>query len=974
MMSTTLVSAGAAASGYYKTEGYYLEGSEEGDAAAAWFGDEAQRLGLEGRIDDGLFSDLLEGQTYEPGNDGLVKGRLMGVFRDGERQHRAGLDITFSAPKSVSVAALVYGDTRLVKAHDAAVQEAMSYVQANLAETRRKVHGELVVEKGGGLIAGLFRHDTSRALDPQLHTHAVIANMVRNSSGNITALHNDAVFKAQKLGSEIYRASLAKAAQDMGYTVDRVGKERLIELREVSKDLVDQFSKRRAEIEKALQDRKAPDNARTAELAALATRASKHGGIDRATLHAVWQKQAQERGISPKDMEAVKQATIQRASLRLPGVTRAAAPPAPATLALQKSIDHLSETHTSFSEDALKENALRLGNGVDLRGIESAIEAATKAKSLRPAKADNGEQRSYTTTNLMQTERAIAAQLRAGMKAGLMPSGLFERGKMRSFASSVKRSLERVETLSPGQRDAIQTSLTGKSLFVGVQGSAGTGKTYMMSRLATLAAKAGYEVEGVAPSTQAVRELAEALPSAETLQARLLRGGSADKAKDPRKTILIVDEASMLDNRQMHDLMAQARSQNLARVVFVGDVKQLDSVNAGTPFALLQKSGMPTAAMTDIIRQRDDALKSVVTHAIAGEVQNAFAKLGNAIQASQDYAAGAAEAYIALAPEAQKQTGIVTPSNKVRSAINAHVRAGLQDSGKLGPENVSLAGLTPLRLSRVEAAETTSYRSGDVILVHQSVASAGFKKGQRLEVEHSGPSGLVLRDMASGEVQEFSPSPRSKAVSSIEVYEQTERQFSVGEAVKFRIADESQSIANGDQGRILRIGPSELTVELVDGQKRQLDPRQLAAQGMDHAYALTGHDMQGATVDRIIVAMGAREYLADQKSFYVGISRARDEATLVTDDPAKLAERLAQQTGEKISALEAYVQAIRERDHEKAEEHERSDKDDGRTERERPQNSNEERQTDTKSNEPYADALQVVRDLADGKDIGERDR
>ena len=97
MMNATIVSPGAAASGYYKTEGYYAADSAEGRAAAEWYGREADNLGLEGRVDDALFAELLQGQTLEQGEDGLTKGRLMGRIVDGERQHRPGVDLTFSA-------------------------------------------------------------------------------------------------------------------------------------------------------------------------------------------------------------------------------------------------------------------------------------------------------------------------------------------------------------------------------------------------------------------------------------------------------------------------------------------------------------------------------------------------------------------------------------------------------------------------------------------------------------------------------------------------------------------------------------------------------------------------------------------------------------------------------------------------------------------------------------------------------------
>ena len=161
MMSATLVSAGAAASGYDKAEGYYSAGSKEAEQAATWFGRGAESLGLSGQVDDALFTRILDGQTFRLQGESLEPDRLMGRMIDGERHHRAGLDLTFSAPKSVSVAALVYKDERLIEAHDKAVKAAMEHVQDHLVQTRYHVNGQKIVQTGGDIIAGLFRHDTS---------------------------------------------------------------------------------------------------------------------------------------------------------------------------------------------------------------------------------------------------------------------------------------------------------------------------------------------------------------------------------------------------------------------------------------------------------------------------------------------------------------------------------------------------------------------------------------------------------------------------------------------------------------------------------------------------------------------------------------------------------------------------------------------------------------------------------------------
>ncbi len=921
MMSISTVSAGAASSGYYKTEGYYTAGSEEGDNAARWFGEKAATLGLEGRVDDALFTQMLEGVSFKPGKDGPEPDKLMGKIVNGERKHRPGLDLTFSAPKSVSIAALVYRDERLVEAHDKAVQKAMAYVETKIIQTRFYKNGNLEVETGGKIVAGLFRHDTSRALDPQLHTHAVIANMVENSTGKTTALHNDLIFRTQKLGSEIYRNELARGAMDAGYTVERVGKERLIELKEIPKELVQAFSKRRAEMEAAMAGRGMKDSPRTAELAALATRAAKHGNIDRDELQAGWLKEAKELGIDKDEIADLKRKTAHKAATKLPGVTRAGSPPAPyiaeALAAVNKSIAHISERNTSYSESDLLATALTFSEKAGVKAITHAISSAKQSGILILITGIDGKSEMLTDEKTLASEREMTRSFRTGSRTGGIKLKEYSRNNGARHIRpeiALQQRLQRT-TLSDGQKDAVVTSLTGKGQFVGVQGYAGTGKTFMLAHLAKEAARAGYKIEGLAPSKKAVAELASALPSSETLQARLLRQKSPNKEADPRKSILVVDEASMVSTSQMKTLLQQANDQKIARVVLVGDVQQLDAVSAGTPFDLLQKIGMRTALMDDIQRQRNGDTLAVVKHAIAGEVQGAFKRIGKGIMQTEDVAAQAAQKYLTALPHQRKAIGLVTPTNRTREAINEHVRSGLRIEGTIsGPEH-TLTTLSPLRLSRVEAADPNSFTPGNVVIPFKSVASAGLIKGRVYDVVDVQPDQkqVILKDRETGATLPFSHAQNSKAAGAIELYGKTTKEFALGDDVKFRINDQKQNVENGQSAKIISFSDDTIGFKSPDGQTFEIQRGSLAASGLDHAYALTTHDFQGATVDKIIIAMTANEQLANQKSFYVAASRARDEITLITDDPGKLAERLEAQTGEKINALEAYVDAAKAR-------------------------------------------------------------
>lgn len=988
MMSATVVSAGAAASGYYKAEGYYIPGSDEEREASGWFGRGAEQLGLTGAVDNQIFSEMLDGQTFRAGMDGPERGdQIMGRYVDGERQHRPGLDLTFSAPKSLSVAALVLGDDRLVTAHDLAVKTAMAFVEENLLQTRKIKDGVVEVHGDGKMIAGLFRHDTSRLLDPQLHTHAVIVNQVDLGDGRYRAIHNDLIFEAQKIGSEIYRAELARSVQALGYEVDRVGKDRLIELPAIPEALTDTFSKRRGEIEAALAERGIDDNAKSAELAALATRTAKHKGLDREVLREAWLNEAEKAGMSREALEAIVLGARAQ-SARVAAGIGAPEPPAlsDAKASLAQAITHISERALHYRENDLLATALNFARHADVETLQGAIHLAKRDGTLLELKGGNLPAGAISDAETLKIEREMAAMAKAMMKerAPSLTEIFFKAiGINRSPENALEIRLDRT-TLTEGQKEAIVTSLTGRGQLSAIQGYAGTGKTFALEKLRTEAEKMGYKVEGLAPSSQAVSQLAEAIPGSETLQARLLRGRSGDPDSDPRKTILIVDEASMVSNKQMLDLLAQVKVQKIARLVLVGDVKQLDSVAAGTPFAFLQESGIKTAVMADIQRQRNDDALAVVRHAIAGDVAKAFQHIGDKISERPDLAKAAAETWLAMPDKDRQGTGLVTPSNKTREAINTAIREGLRAEGALAPDGVDLKVLRSLHMTRAEIADPRSYQISNIIVPHQSVASAGLTKGHQYEVigidrqaSDYGEVGrsLTIRDKATGTTLPFSPAQNSKAAGAVNVFAENTVNFAVGDAVKFRIADKGQNILNGLSGQITRIDGESVHVADKAGQIRQVPIDSLAAKGLDHGYALTGHDFQGATVDRIIVAMSATEKLADQKSFYVAVSRPRDGASLITNDAERLAKRLEEQTGRKIASIETFLDQNRkdlaaQKEVEKTREEDRAKPENERTQGDKTNRSDKrgpeknEPNTNREQHELTREAKELVREFA----------
>ena len=252
---------------YYEKDGYYAKDDVAHEEASAWAGRGAEAMGLSGAVEPEVFRKVLEGHV--PG------GRQLGrKARDGAINHRPNIDVTLSAPKSVSPAALVGGDRRIIKAHDKAVKGTLDWIENRAIETRLMDPrtGAMVRNGNQKMVAAHFTHDTSRNLDPQLHTHAVIANMLQGEDQRWRTMVSDGVYRGVMAIGAIYRAQLPRGLEGLGYGIEKTHSDGRFEMEGVSREVIEAFSTRRAEIVEAMQERGLSEpggNARLADRAAL---------------------------------------------------------------------------------------------------------------------------------------------------------------------------------------------------------------------------------------------------------------------------------------------------------------------------------------------------------------------------------------------------------------------------------------------------------------------------------------------------------------------------------------------------------------------------------------------------------------------------------------------------------------------------------------------------------------------------------
>ncbi len=888
---------------YFEKDGYYARDDAAHREASAWAGNGAAALGLSGPVEPEAFRRVLEGEV--PG------GRRLGrKERDGSIHHRPGRDVTLSAPKSVSLMAMVGGDERVIDAHDKAVGNTLAWIEGNAVETRLRdpATGAMVRAGGQKMVAATFRHDTSRNLDPQLHTHAVVVNMVQGGDEKWRTMVDDGLFHHQKAIGAIYRAELARGLGELGYEIGKTHPDGRFEISGVPRGVIEAFSTRRAEIEAAMAERglgEPGDNPKLADRAALMTRAAKRD-IDRGELGQTWERQAAELGFSAERVRA-KAMRAERGHLA-PDLF--AGPGYAAGDAAAWAVAHLSERQAVFGHaDLLAATLAREPGAVTVDAAERAIAALERDHGLHAARGlDHG--RHWTTDAAMARESETIALMRAGRGV--------EKTIMRPWVAETKLHKGR---LNEGQKEAVKMVLSSRDRVIGVQGYAGTGKTTMLKRLRVLAESRGYGTMGLAPSASAARTLAnESGIESETLQRFLARHagiiegrGTARGLRNMRarfsKTMLVVDESSLASSEQMRGLLKAATALRVPRVVLVGDEKQLGAVEAGKPFAQLKAAGMRTAVMDDIVRQRDEALQEAVRASLTGEIRTAFAKLGDRVMQTDRENLGVETAlhWLNLAPQARVGTGVIAPTRALRDEINATIREGLVAEGVIhGPARQG-EKLVPRDLTRAEMARASNYAVGDTVIFTRQYKTLGVGKGDERRVArfiHNGHS-VVLADERGNETL-WKPYLIAGAKGGVEVYRSEGMELRAGDRVRWTRNDPGSGLANGDAATVDSIEKDGVRFRLEDGSLTRLADGDPQLRHIDRAFAATVHGFQGKTVDRIIAAMPTgNPQLTNRQAFYVAISRARDRAELVTDDAHRLAGQLERATGERVSALDA---------------------------------------------------------------------
>lgn len=917
MLSINAIKDSGIATNYFQQDDYYARDGESPEAGGSWFGAGAAAMGLDGKVDKEVFRSLLDGK--------LPDGTELGTIREkgGEKEHRPGWDLTFSAPKSVSILALSGGDERLRTAHDESVREALTWLESELAGHRRRGLFGIHHEQSGNITAALFQHATNRESDPQLHTHSVVMNVNQDAGGKWRSINSEKFYEYKMALGNIYRATLAQKTQAMGYEVERVDVDGRWELKAVAEDVRQHYSQRREQIEEAMK-KFGLEGAEASERIALMTRKAKET-VPMAELISAWNARNASIGFDPgKVIEESRQRgpVAQGDGRTVEG-------------GVGDAITRLSDKEAVFSKAKLLQWSLAhsMGHG-DIKTVEAAIAGREKDQDLRATRFNASD--AYTTPAAMKAESDVLKmwrETRSAVAPALTRKQEAERALDRVAKGIRAADPERGFDLNAGQTEAALSILTQQDRFIGVIGRPGVGKTTMLGRVRPVLEQQGFTPVGLAGNANAARTiqdetgiksgtLASHLRTVRGLAAKYDRSDAAARSAilaETSKQVWIIDEASQINTRDMRRTMKMAMKLQ-ARVVMLGDDKQLAAIEAGQPFAQLVRNGMKTAVVTENTRQRQAHHRQAVQEATEGKIAGAMETLAKETRQYKESAKrieAIVKTWQRLPEAARARTAVVTARNAERTALNEGLRGVMRAEGKLRGE-IPLKALTKTSAERVELAEVLTYRKGDVVAFGRDNAQHGLSSAEVYRVvgvdRQARTVQLEIREgERAGERLTWSPATiAGKSRMGVELFRERETSLAPGEKIQWgknfaslKFSD-GTPLLNGNIYTVDKVAGDELQLRNKAGGTLRLDPRLLKGQAWDHAYATTTFKAQGRTEDHALInAESNRTELFSQKAFLVAVSRQRDTITLFTDSRNDFVRNVSKHTGDKSTVQDA---------------------------------------------------------------------
>lgn len=846
---------------------YYMKGQT---VSGQWFGEGARQLGLSRVTTEKDFLNLCRNAHPQTGEQltPRMNTKRFSVDAKGNVHEAANrrlfYDFTLSPPKSVSIAALVGNDRRIIEAHDEAVTTAMRELQ-HYAATRVRKNNQFKNRTTGNVVGAVFRHDTSRALDPHLHSHCILFNATKDSvEDRWKALEACDMVTAQKFVKNVYYHELVRSLQRFGYQVQNNPRGDF-DIEGVSKELIDRFSKRHAEIDQKTKEllEREPDKVRQNIKVIRANiahkeRARKIKDVGIAKLQSIWNKQ-----LSWREQFQLHRLDKQRSPEISQRIT--------ADEAVSWAEKHLFERRSVVHEHEVWRHALEHARGQNFSFAD--IQVLTRQGDYIRDEQFNGQ---ITTREVLGRELNIVqlAQHQMGRYELLSP-----------------RYETKNSSLDDEQRNAVEQILTSKDFVTLFRGGAGTGKSYTLNEVKAGLNRAGHAVTVLAPQRQQVADLEKDFANVQTVSAFLARRFM------PSGSVVLVDEAGQIGGEQMLQLLTLVQ-QNDGRVILSGDTHQHGAVEASDALRAIEKySGLASAELTNIRRQNPDAAKTqaerrwleqyklAVSEAQQGKLGASFDRLDKqgAIVACSlaDQQLKLTEHFLELVA-AKHETVVVSQSWSEIHKVNEQVRLGLKTQKLIGEAETTVTALERTDLTDAQKRGKRFYQPDSVLVFNRP--TAGFKSGSAGKLR-----GITDKHLLIEADNRIRPVP-FKELDKITVCQPKELSLSAGDRLQLKANAQSQGgrkLANGELVTVKDVH-ADGRIALNDGRTLSKDYRQFV-----RGYAVTSYAAQGKTVDYVLFSDSAVRAATNEQQWYVTISRGRKGVKVFTADKAMLLENIA---------------------------------------------------------------------------------
>ncbi len=904
MLSTSTIKNSRQASHYFSgQDNYYTK--EEGLEQSEWYGRGAKAQQLEGQINEQVFEKLLNGVT--------PAGEPLGKMVDGQIKHRPGWDLTLSAPKSVSIMALVAGDKRLIDAHRQAVKTTLDHIERSCAQARIRKDGDISFERTNNITAALYHHDLSRAKDPQMHTHSVIMNMTQRTDGKWRSMASsmgkygedaknevngfiERVRHNNRFYSKLYETELAFQVKQLGYEIRTEGKTGVFEIASIPKELNDTFSKRRLEIEAELE-KNGTSGGKAASFATLSTR-NKKEIVDRGEMLTLWETEAKAHGIN---LRQIKEASVQKAGSVLDSTQETAeSVKTHAINLIQQASKQLAVFQTNFNLEQLVEYASKeaMTRHIDVTTLIAAIDHEAKVGGLISITNELGKS-TYMAKSTVQDENNLLSLLKENTATKHLVS---------------LKVVEQIFDQHPEIQKEVHSDLLqvfDSDKVVLIEGE--HNKSRLIEPTLRIAQSAGLRSAIISPTQVAGKQLVnEAKPNPQTIWEHIIaifkdntpkhyspmqfiHQAESGKLAEMKPVLLLVDQAHLLSTHQKAKLVQWTHDHN-AKLLLFGSQDKLLPYQVSTSLKQLSDHGIKTIANVESLTKN-----AVIEPEKLAEV---FLKLKDKLHEVghiEDRQQAIASHFVRL-DVSERATSLITTASKLGvKVINQQVHDGLTASGSI-KKSIACETLTPVYIHEDKTKLAASYADNQVVKFNADYRQLGVKRGDYLKIQQvSSPSNRIILEKPNGSRIVWHPDRVGS--SKVEVFHAEMKEIGVGERLILTKGMKANGLVKGERCTVESLNGYHARIRDQNGKLSTLDLAQASNRHIDYGYAATLHSMTHEKPTTLLADLPAQTINTHQRRLNQLLSQSSN-VHVYTNDIKKLENTLARQSGNQFSANE----------------------------------------------------------------------